>query len=153
MHSNLERRSTGITLIETIVALAIAALLTATATPAIGRAIDRARTDGSTRELVLALKAVRQAARTSGAESLFTLDVVTRSYRIAHDRERVLAAPDGATITLLTAESERLAESAGAIRFFPDGSSTGGTITLTHRDRAQHVEIDWLTGHVRAVTP
>lgn len=153
MHSSLKRPSAGITLIEIVVALAIAALLTATGASAISRSIDRARTDSSVRELVIALKTVRQAARKTGIESLLTLDVGTHRYRIAHDRERVLAAPDGATLTLLTAESERVADSVGAIRFFPDGSSTGGTITLTHRGRAQRIEIDWLTGHVRAAPP
>jgi general secretion pathway protein H len=112
-----------------------------------------ARANSGARELVVALKTTRHEARTSGADALFTLDVDARVYRIAGGRERTLDAPEGATLALLTAESERLTETVGAIRFFPDGSSTGGTITLTHRGREQRVEVDWLTGHVRAVSP
>jgi general secretion pathway protein H len=148
-----KRRSSGITLIEVIVALTIAALLTAAAVPAVGRALDRVRTNGSTRELVAALNAVRHEARTSGVDALFTLDVATRAYRVGGGPERALPVAEDATLTLLTAESERSSETAGAIRFFADGSSTGGTITVTYRGREQRVEIDWLTGHVRAVTP
>jgi general secretion pathway protein H len=146
-------RNTGITLIEVVVALTIAALLTAAAVPALDRALDRARANDSTRELVAALKATRHEARASGADALFTLDVGTRVYRLARGGARVLAAPDGATLTLLTAESERLTQTAGAIRFFSDGSSTGGSVTLTYRGREQRVEIDWLTGHIRAMAP
>ncbi len=151
MQTNVQRRYTGFTLIEVVVALTIAALLTAAAVPSLSRALDRMRANGGARELVAALKTTRQEARASRTEALFTLDVDTRVYRIAAGRERVLAAPQGATLALLTAESERLGDTAGAIRFFPDGSSTGGTITLTYRHREQRVKIDWLTGHVRAV--
>jgi general secretion pathway protein H len=140
------------TLIEVMVALAIAALLTAAAVPSIDRSLDRARANSSARELVASLRATRQAARASGVDALFVLDVATGVYRLPGGSERALSVADDSTLGLLTAESERLTETAGAIRFFPDGSSTGGTITLTHRDRALRVEIDWLTGHVRAVS-
>jgi general secretion pathway protein H len=151
--SKPERRGSGFTLVEVLVALTIAALLTAAAVPAVARALDRTRANSSVRELVVALKTTRHQARTAGMDALFTFDVGTRTYRIAGSGERLLAAPEDSTLELLTAESERLGEHAGAIRFLPDGSSTGGTITLTHRGRAHRVEIDWLTGHVRAVSP
>jgi general secretion pathway protein H len=141
------------TLIELAVALTIAALLAATAAPAVSRALDRARTNGGVRELVLALKSARQQARTTGNEVLFALDVATRIYRIAEGRDRALAVPQDATLSLLTAESERLGETTGAIRFLPDGSSSGGTITLTQDGHDLRIEIDWLTGHVRRVAP
>jgi hypothetical protein len=36
----------------------------------------------------------------------------------------------------------------GQIRFFPDGSSTGGRIGLSRNDRRAAVAVDWLTGLV-----
>ena len=109
MESNLKRRCTGTTLIEVVVALTIAALLTAAAVPAVGRALDRTRANRSTRELVVALKTARHEARTSGMDALFTLDVGTRAYRIAGGGKRLLSAPEDTTLELLTAESERSA--------------------------------------------
>jgi general secretion pathway protein H len=153
LSTKIKRHASGITLIEVLVALTIAAMLTAAAVPAVTRALDRARTNNNTRELVAALKTARLEARASGAEALFILDVATRVYSVAQGRDRALAVPDVTTLSLLTAESERLTQTAGAIRFFADGSSTGGTITLSLRGREQRVEIDWLTGHVRAVGP
>lgn len=153
LQATFKHRAAGTTLIEVVVALTITALLTATAVPAVGRALDRARANSGARELVLALKTARQRARTTGNEVLFALDVAARAYHVAPGNDRTLAIPQDATLSLLTAESERLGDTAGAIRFLPDGSSSGGTITLAHGGRDLRIEIDWLTGHVRTVAP
>ncbi|NBC88790.1 MAG: hypothetical protein GVX90_04750 [Alphaproteobacteria bacterium] len=34
-------------------------------------------------------------------------------------------------------------------RFFPDGSATGGRITLSRDERQYRIDIDWLTGRVK----
>lgn len=51
-------------------------------------------------------------------------------------------------ITLITATREIIDSGAGGIRFYPDGTSTGGGITLSLNQRQYHVVVDWLTGHV-----
>ena len=43
----------------------------------------------------------------------------------------------------------RSAASEGGFQFFPDGSSTGGEITLSLRGQQEKLCIDWLTGIVR----
>ena len=52
---------------------------------------------------------------------------------------------------LFTARSEQLSEKGGAIRFFPDGSSTGGRITLSIDSMRYLVNVDWLTGRVKVM--
>jgi len=39
-------------------------------------------------------------------------------------------------------------EKTGSIRFFPDGGSNGGRITLAAGERKFEVDVDWLTGRV-----
>ena len=39
-------------------------------------------------------------------------------------------------------------ETRGGIRFFPDGSSTGGYIALADDKTEYRVKVDWLTGHI-----
>jgi len=39
-------------------------------------------------------------------------------------------------------------EKTGSIRFFPDGGSNGGRITVASGDRKFEVDVDWLTGRV-----
>ncbi|MGB8635652.1 MAG: type II secretion system protein GspH, partial [Rhodanobacteraceae bacterium] len=34
-------------------------------------------------------------------------------------------------------------------RFYPDGSSTGGRITVIRGQREWHINVSWLTGEVR----
>jgi general secretion pathway protein H len=52
-------------------------------------------------------------------------------------------------ITLFTAQSELTDAKTGAIRFYPDGSSTGGRVMLAREDRKFLVEVDWMTGQVK----
>ena len=40
----------------------------------------------------------------------------------------------------------------GSIRFYPDGGSNGGRITLGAGDLKYEVDVDWLTGRVAIVT-
>ena len=51
-------------------------------------------------------------------------------------------------ISLYTAASELVTNGRGAIRFFPDGTSTGGRVTLTDGKGEHHVVVDWLTGRI-----
>jgi len=51
-------------------------------------------------------------------------------------------------LKLEAAETEQLGEHRGAVRFFPDGNSTGGRIVLAQGDRGYQVGVQWLTGRV-----
>ena len=51
-------------------------------------------------------------------------------------------------VTFQTARQEQVSEAIGQIRFFPDGSSTGGRIGLSRDERRAIVAVDWLTGLV-----
>ena len=51
-------------------------------------------------------------------------------------------------LRLLTAEEELAGRGAGAIRFFPDGTSTGGRLRISLGERAYEVRVDWITGAV-----
>ncbi|MDX1606523.1 MAG: hypothetical protein R3202_10055, partial [Candidatus Competibacterales bacterium] len=59
-----------------------------------------------------------------------------------------LPADEDVTIRLYTAQSELLDQKRGSIRFFPDGSSTGGHIALAEGGLEYRVNVDWLTGRV-----
>jgi general secretion pathway protein H len=54
----------------------------------------------------------------------------------------------GFEITFQTARSEAMSEKIGQIRFFPDGSATGGRIGLALDGQRVEVAVDWLTGLV-----
>ena len=56
--------------------------------------------------------------------------------------------PPEIRLTLLTARREQIDETRGNIRFFPDGTSTGGAVRLLRDDRAYEVAVDWFDGRV-----
>ena len=56
--------------------------------------------------------------------------------------------PPKLSIALLTVNGEKSGATTGDIRFNPDGSSTGGRITLADGSRRVAVGVDWLTGRV-----
>jgi general secretion pathway protein H len=51
-------------------------------------------------------------------------------------------------LKLFTAQSDLVNDNVGAIRFFADGGSNGGRITLASGERKFNVDVDWLTGRV-----
>ncbi len=56
--------------------------------------------------------------------------------------------PRAIELKLFTAQSDLVSERVGAIRFFPDGGSNGGRITLAVGERKYDVDVDWLSGRV-----
>ena len=56
--------------------------------------------------------------------------------------------PADVDVIFRTAKEELVSESASRIRFFADGSSTGGRVTLARDGAAYHISVDWLTGRV-----
>ena len=54
-------------------------------------------------------------------------------------------------LKLYTAQEELIDNATGNIRFFPDGSSTGGHITVSGPKLAYRINVDWLTGAIAIV--
>ena len=51
-------------------------------------------------------------------------------------------------MALVTTTGQRISETEGAIRFDPDGSSTGGRIELGLGPKRIQIGVDWLSGRV-----
>ena len=99
------------------------------------------------RDVASGLRYVRSQAMAQGREQVFYLDV-ERGYYWYQGGEQRRALPESLSLGLVTAESEVLGEHVAGIRFFPDGSATGGEITLRIGERRIVVDVDWVTGRV-----
>lgn len=141
------RQRAGFTLVEILVVLALVAIgITATAI-AVNQSLDSTRIKAAGHDLVAALRYTRGQAIVTREQQTLEVDVEARSYT-APERATV-ELPKGMEMRLLTAAEEQTGDSTGRIRFYPDGSSTGGRIKLKRGGRAWDVEIAWLTGEVR----
>lgn len=172
MHATSPHRIRGITLIETMLALALAAILLATAAPAFGTLIARNESDVSRGTLVTALETARLLAisrnghvvacpsadhrycgRTTEWQHGWIVFVDTDHDGARSDGEDVLSAtqggPDG--VAILTGAGRR------HVDFRADGSSPGSNATFTicdHRgaSSAQAIVIN-NAGRVRVAKP
>ncbi len=140
----------GFTLIEIIIVLVVAGLLLALVPPRLSGVLASAEVRSAARELASALRYARSRAVTAHAEVLLTVDTERRRYRLSGSRWRSL--PDDLQLTLTTARSERRSRSIGSIRFYPDGTATGGQIKLSSGARRYTVDVNWLTSRIAIYT-
>jgi len=119
----------------------------ALAAPMVSSGAGGAELKASARQLAAGLRKARSEAVARRHETALTLDVAGRRFELTGD-SRVYRLPKDIEIDLFTAQSELVNENAGSIRFYPDGGSTGGRITVSARERKYAVDVNWLTGQV-----
>lgn len=140
-------RQHGFTLIELIAVLVLIAIVVGSIAFSFSKSMGGAKIRASVKDLVAALRYTRGQAIVKGEEKALEVDVEARSYT-APDRKPVTL-PEGLDMKLLTAQSELLDDGKGRIRFYPDGSSTGGRVTVVRDRKEWRVDVAWLTGEVR----
>jgi general secretion pathway protein H len=137
----------GFTLLELVVVLIVMALVAVAATPPLIGRLGHVQLQTAAREVAATLRRTRSDAIGANVELAFAVDTEARTYAIEGRPPHRL--PPDLAISVFTAETERLGRTAGAIRFFPDGSSTGGEIALADAVGTITVRVDWLTGQIR----
>lgn len=138
------RSSGGFTLVEIMVVMVIAALALALVGTSISRNISGAEMRTAARKVAASLRYTRTQAILNKSEQVFLVDTEALTYQAA-DRKPV-ELPKGMMVELNTARSELTSETAGGIRFYPDGGSTGGNVRLDANGRVYRVNVAWLTG-------
>ena len=137
----------GVTLLELLIVLMIMAFVTAIVVPTLGGGVSTADLKSATREVASGLRYARGQAIAQRTESLLVIDLDARTFKVPPDA-RLHKLPEKLDLKLFTAQRDLVNEKVGAIRFFPDGGSNGGRITLAAGERKFDVDVDWLTGRV-----
>jgi general secretion pathway protein H len=141
------KREVGFTLIEVIVVLVIGAIayVLILGVPMRGASIYDLKS--AARTLASGLRQAQSTAMATRRDALLTLDMEAKEFVVpgVADARRL---PQSIDLKLYTAQSEVSSEKRGSIRFYPDGSSTGGRITVSSGERKFLVDVDWLTGRV-----
>jgi general secretion pathway protein H len=136
----------GLTLIETMVALAVIGFILTLALPMMSGGQGRSVLRAAATEIGAALRTARSRAVAKNREEVFLVDTDRARYRAPGSA--TVSLPPSLRLTLFTTTQEQLSPGIGAIRFYADGSSTGGGMTLTGGDRQYDVLVDWLTGRI-----
>ncbi|KFN43190.1 type II secretion system protein XpsH [Arenimonas oryziterrae] len=140
------RQARGFSLLELLVVIVLIAATTAMAAVAMRSGLPGQQLRNSTRELAAQIRYTRAQAIVTGKPQVFTLDTRTREW-LAPDR-RHGQVPAAIAIHATAAGIEQPSAGIAAIRFFPEGASTGGRITLSREHAAWQLDVDWLTGQV-----
>lgn len=138
----------GFTLIELLVVLALAAAIMAITPPLISAALPGVELKAAARRTAAGLRLARVEAIRSGADAALRFHVSERRFEIDGQYRRAQLS-ERIEVRLEVAAAERQGDDVGGIRFFPDGSSTGGVIVLSRGERGYQVGVDWLTGRIR----
>lgn len=141
------KRQRGFTLLELIVVLFIILMGFSAIAISISSGNDTAKLNAAARDIVSALRYAKGQALVSHKQTTVGFDIDNNSYAIS-TREQAYPIDPAISLTIVTAESELTGQSQGDIRFFPDGSCTGGRITLARGEVARQIDLNWLTGQI-----
>jgi general secretion pathway protein H len=140
-------RARGFTLLELLVVIAVIGLVLALMPGFLFRDQPAIDVENAARAVADGLRQTRSRAMLENRPQTFALDVEARRFRPG-DGQPLRQLDRGIALSLLTARSEVAGEAIGRIRFFPDGSATGGRVRLALEDHEAEVGVDWLTGDV-----
>jgi general secretion pathway protein H len=141
------QRCKGFTLLELVVVLFVVVLGFSAIGLNLSSGSDTTKIKAAARDIVSALRYARGQALMTHRETTVALDLESNSYTVS-GRDKLYQIPKGIDVTVVTAQSELTGEGSANIRFFPDGSSSGGRVTLERGQTVWKIDINWLTGQI-----
>jgi len=141
------RRSQGFTLLELLIVLVIIVLGFSVVALNLSSGTGAFEHKAVVRDVVSALRYARGQALMRHQEMTVAFDLANNTYKVG-DRDKDYAIPESIAVTVVTAQSELTGEGQANIRFFADGSSTGGRVVLDRGEVSKQIDINWLTGQL-----
>jgi general secretion pathway protein H len=131
-----------------LVVLVVLALALGVSVPLLTRPTGDAVLMTTAQNMASTMRLARAAAIRDNEERTMTLDL---GRRLDWVDGLTAASPiaGGINVDFVTLQREQLRDQRGRLRFFVDGSATGGNIILRSGGRMVAVELDWASGHAR----
>jgi general secretion pathway protein H len=139
-------RQSGFTLVELLAVIVLVAITLAAVSLSFSKSLSSAKIEAASRDLVAALRYTRGQAIVHGQQAALDIDLANNTYQAPG--KPIVMLPREMHLLLHTAESEQTSATSGRIRFFADGASTGGHISVLMGQREWRVNVSWLTGQV-----
>jgi general secretion pathway protein H len=129
------------------VVLALIGLMMAALPAVLSAGLPGLRLKSEARHLADELRNAHRSALRAHKEGVVTVDTAARSYAIGSSGSASVL-PSGIALQFRNIPYGEANGQAARLRFFPDGSSTGGSIGLVQRGQQYWISVDWLTGRV-----
>jgi prepilin-type N-terminal cleavage/methylation domain-containing protein len=132
----------GVTLIELVVVLVIIAVGAVLMAPNIGKWLPSYRLRTATRDIVSTMRVAQIKAVSTNLQYRVDFDVAGNSYKLQYQTTGGLWVDEGATRNLPTGITFSNADFGGASQavFNPNSTSSGGGVTLSHKDKEGKIE-------------
>ena len=140
-------RQRGFSLLEVIVVITIIALSYTLLPQMVFSGVSGAELRSNARAVATGLRRARDAAINTKREAVMLINLENREFTLPNDA-KLHKLNDKLDVKLYTSEADLISDKVGTIRFFPDGSSNGGRVTVAAGERGFEIDVDWLTGHV-----
>ncbi|MEK4034024.1 GspH/FimT family pseudopilin [Methylocystis sp. IM3] len=140
-------RRAGFTLLESLVVMAVIALVAGMASQLLRPPSGRLRLETAARKFCSTLRAARARAIALNSEASVFVDLSSKTYTSPVGAPGNF--PADALITLEVANTQQASPRSGMIAFFPDGGSTGAVMTLQTSDARARIAVNWLTGDAK----
>jgi len=139
----------GFSLIEILVVMVFIAVMAGIVSSSMTKSLKKTKLRAASKNLVSALRYTRGQAVVKHEEKTMTFNVEKKTYKAP--RKKTVQIPDEMEMYVYTADSEVADESKGSIRFFSDGSSSGGWVKLVLGEKIWKVNVNWLTGEISVI--
>lgn len=143
----MKRNNQGFTLLELMVVLFIMVLGFSIVGINLSSGNNATKHQRAARDIVSALRYARGMALMTHKETTVSFDLDKNNYTVNH-RDKIYTIPESIKVTIVTTQSQLTGQNQGNIRFFADGSSTGGRVSLKQGESVWQIDINWLTGQI-----
>lgn len=142
-----DAREQGFTLAELLIVIALLALFAGLALANYTGPQQQVSLRMATSTLVNQLQMAKAQAGKRNTESTLVFDAATRSHWV-EGVTRVHTLPQSVSADFETVHDERITGTRGRVRFYPDGTASGGRFILRAGKSQSTVTVDWMTGAV-----
>jgi len=136
----------GFTLLEMMMVIVLIAAITALTVGLFGVGRSGRQLREGVHTVATELRYTRARALISGEPQRFEMDLDHRTWTAAGDHHGTL--PTSLQLSFDAVREEQTNARKAAIKFFPDGSATGGRVSLRTQGVGWRVDVRWLTGEV-----
>ena len=137
----------GFSLMELVVVIVLIGLVYLLLPKMVFGGVSGPELKSNVRAVATGLRLARDTAIISRRQAQLTINLAQREFNVSGNA-RIHKLNDKIDLKLYTAQADLVSDKVGAIRFYPDGSSNGGRISVGAGGRNFDVTVDWLTGRV-----